>query len=139
MDLIRAAQGAIEWATCNKAKPDVALAQLNVCRTCPSALIGKAFGRLWLTCGPVADGDGLQRTPPTCGCVLGSASKEQTERIETEKDTTLRRALALDAMRPEGKTTCLIPCTQGKWSGYTQTAPEQSDANRGQDGYVLPQ
>lgn len=115
MGLIYKVKGLAKWIGCKRASRTVQLKQLNTCRTCPSAMVGKAFGFLWLTCGRAGDEEGLRSTPPVCGCVLAWVLRKRTREIEAEKDPEKRKALALAAMRVKGKTACVALCDQGKW------------------------
>ena len=112
-----AVAGLTQWLTCERVSRTVALAQLDACRTCPSARINAALGFLFLSCGEPGR-DGLSDPKPTCGCCLARTSRAARAAIEndpTAGQPGSKRGKALAAMRPWGKTRCRTTCPQGRW------------------------
>lgn len=105
-----AVAGLSRWAKCKKVKGPIALAQLDVCRTCPTAQVRALPGVVWLSCG-----EPLEETDKSCGCVLGRLPMKSAAKLSLIQDKAERHRQAKVAMVPWGKTRCAEKCPQGKW------------------------
>lgn len=102
--------GFAKWLTCRTVPRGTSNDRLDVCRRCPSAQLRRALGWYFLTCGePGEEG------PDTCGCGLGLVPRRLTAALDAMQPTA-RRVVALQQLRPRGKTRCRAACDQGKWA-----------------------
>lgn len=107
-----AVAGLSRWAACRKVPRGIALTQLDVCRTCPTALVRTIPGVVtWLSCG-----EPLEETDKSCGCVLGRLPMKSAAKLSLIQDKAERHRQAKAAMVPWGKTRCAEKCPQGKWA-----------------------
>ena len=113
--------GLAQWLTCEKAPKAVALAQLDVCRTCPTAQVRRLGPLWWLSCGE----PGEETLGVSCGCVCGKLSPADARRIAAIEDPLERRLEARKAMRPWGKTGCVTACPQLKWDSRANNPQSQ--------------
>ena len=119
-----AVAGLAQWLTCTKVRAPIALSQLSVCRTCPTAQVRRIPGVVtWLSCGEPGE-----ESDKSCGCALGKLRREDAKRIASIPDPEERRQAARGLMLPWGKTRCVAECPQKLWG--TEHAEPQRQGSR---------
>src|SRR5688572_15002234 len=103
--------GFAQWMTCEKVAEPIALQQLNVCRTCPTAQVRRLAGFVWLSCGEPGE-DRMNEPEPSCGCGLGRLRGQARKDYFKLKTPEGRREFARARCVPVGKTRCVTKCPQ---------------------------